>query len=300
MLNLIKENKKITGSIIFIIIVIPIIVNFIAYCPAPFPKLVVGKSEDWLRFFTTFLGTLVGALVSFLILYMTMKQNHQESEKNRVANQKQNEENRKLQTAIINYQIAKDGFETIKKHITQYQSALNIFDLYSMKFYYRKNKDEVLKILRDSFKEEENAYSNLLISLIDKGDKEEVEFLNYLQLFGEKISKFYLDLIWFLNIWDGHPNEQERIANDKVHREFFIKEVNLRKESLAQNDSECRYDGICKYIEKHDYNILSEGDQIIYELLINVGIGEFNTKAYSFCGYEKEKIEKEYLESIES
>jgi len=61
--------------VLFILVTIPIAINFILVIPAPVPnKLVVGTMSDWLGFWAVYLGVLA-TLVMVFITYKTIKQN---------------------------------------------------------------------------------------------------------------------------------------------------------------------------------------------------------------------------------
>lgn len=58
---------------LILIIVLPIGINKILLKPAPYE--VVGNSETWLAFWSTYLGTIIGSFITLIVLFMTLKQN---------------------------------------------------------------------------------------------------------------------------------------------------------------------------------------------------------------------------------
>lgn len=77
--------KKKIFSIILIILIIPIVINYVLMIPTPFK--IIGSNAEWLSFWGTYLGGIIGAFVSFYILYITLIHNKKEAEIERKSNQ---------------------------------------------------------------------------------------------------------------------------------------------------------------------------------------------------------------------
>ena len=77
--------------IVAIILLLPLVVNFILLIPSFTP--IVGDNISWLGFWGSYLGAIISASVAFIILAIQYKQNSEE-----------NERNRKLQINVIVHQ----------------------------------------------------------------------------------------------------------------------------------------------------------------------------------------------------
>lgn len=80
----------------------PIILNFALLCPAITP--IVGDNIEWLSFWGGYLGAIISSSMSFIILAIQYRQNHSENEKNR-----------KLQIAILEYQQETQWLNLLRK-----------------------------------------------------------------------------------------------------------------------------------------------------------------------------------------
>ena len=87
---------------VLIILVLPIVINFLLMIPAFSP--IVGEDTDWLAFWGGYLGAIISAAVAFIILYIQRKDNEQQVKDTQAENETQNKANRKLQLNILRYQ----------------------------------------------------------------------------------------------------------------------------------------------------------------------------------------------------
>lgn len=113
--------------VVIIVIVMPIVVNFILLIPAFLP--IVGKNTHWLAFLGGYIGSLISTFGAWLILCCQLKQNHDENKKNRTANKKANEQNRKLQLNILLYQQEQAWLNQFRKAAAEYVSLYSYNDL---------------------------------------------------------------------------------------------------------------------------------------------------------------------------
>lgn len=99
--------------LIFLLLVLsPIIVNYIVIC-TPFGCNVSGTQDGWLSFY----GSLVGSLITMFVLYRT-----------RMWNKDDNDETRKIQTEILQYQAKRMWFENLRKQLDDNYRILNFQD----------------------------------------------------------------------------------------------------------------------------------------------------------------------------
>lgn len=115
---------------ITLIILIPIIINFVLLIPAFVP--IVGDNTEWLSFW----GTYISATVAFIILYIQRKDNIDENEKNR-----------KLQLNILTHQQEMQWLNMFRQASVEYVSAYTYNDLVHAINVMRDNPKEAFNIL---------------------------------------------------------------------------------------------------------------------------------------------------------
>lgn len=198
-----------------IIAVVPIILNFILQIPG-FVKF-VGKDTDWLAFWSNYLGGLIGALTSLFILFKTLQQNHNESEKNRKANDLANEINRKLQINVLKYQQQIQWLNAFREVSAKYLRIYNpndiiiiantlssnpreahtmmkpLFDramIYHTEFSYICKTDSYTKKLREMILQKYNEYNDVLYDIQSitsfKSNRNSPSFSQYVSHIQEK------------------------------------------------------------------------------------------------------------------
>lgn len=97
---------------ILIILVVPVLLNYIVLIPAFAP--IVGDSSDWLSFHGDYIGAVIASLITLYVLYKQLQHNHEENEKTRRENQAVNEKNRQLQLNILKYEQEKQWLQEMR------------------------------------------------------------------------------------------------------------------------------------------------------------------------------------------
>ncbi|MCH5234677.1 MAG: hypothetical protein J1E16_05235 [Muribaculaceae bacterium] len=113
--------------IILLLILCPIIINFIVLIPSFLP--IVGNANLWISFFGSFAGSALMAGITLYVLQEQLTQNHTENERNRKDNQKQNDYNRILTLKIQKQEINLRWFDDLKSACTQLDLAFNNNDV---------------------------------------------------------------------------------------------------------------------------------------------------------------------------
>ena len=102
-------------AIIFII-GLPILLNFIVFTPTN--KFSVGRLQDWVSFWGSYLGAIISALAAFTILYVQRRDNKVENSKNR-----------QLQINVLSYQQEIKWLSELRKALINYISAYRENDI---------------------------------------------------------------------------------------------------------------------------------------------------------------------------
>lgn len=113
--------------IFLVIIVLPIIINFILLIPTFSP--IVGDNIVWLSFWGTYLSAIISTGAAFYILYIQRNDNKTENKTNRDSNKTQNEANRQLQLNIMKYQQQSNWLNKFRDIGLEYCNSLNHNDL---------------------------------------------------------------------------------------------------------------------------------------------------------------------------
>lgn len=111
-LNLIGVFLKAYWWVILIILIVPILLNFIIMIPA-FSS-IVGSDRDWLSFHGSYIGSVIASLITLYVLYKQLQHNHEENENTRHENQTLNEKNRQLQLKILRYEQEKRWLQEMR------------------------------------------------------------------------------------------------------------------------------------------------------------------------------------------
>lgn len=111
-LNLIGVFLKAYWWVILIILIVPILLNFIIMIPAFSP--IIGGDRDWLSFHGSYIGSVIASLITLYVLYKQLQHNHEENENTRQENQTLNEKNRQLQLNILRYEQEKQWLQELR------------------------------------------------------------------------------------------------------------------------------------------------------------------------------------------
>ena len=68
-------------GVLTLIVLIPIIVNFVITRDAFYCYRVAGEGKDWIAFYGSFLGSCISALVAYVIMFYTIKNNEKQTNK---------------------------------------------------------------------------------------------------------------------------------------------------------------------------------------------------------------------------
>lgn len=258
-MSLIKKYWFLPSLIIFA--AIPVIINKIMLQPSPCE---VYKG-DWLSFW----GPYLGAIVPFLILYFTIRSNENENKKNRAA-----------QSNYIKCQIDYSRLDNLNTRIAGYIGALNKMelDIISAESKYdpilSRNKVELI------FKQANQAYNLLDISLTFYEDEKSQKIKDYLNNFQQKYNEVLPDICYIIkSYFPDIPNED--LAKNIEH-------------NPSGNER------ILKVMKEKGLNIYENRDDIMYELINNLSFDDLEKELKNFIIYEKEIIDKQMKYNIET
>jgi len=241
-----------------VMIIIPIFVNGLLSISTS----IKVYENGWLGFW----GSYLGALFPFVILYLTLRDNRRENEKER-----------NVQTAIIEYQVSKDYQNTLKKDLADYINALNLMEMELIAIQAIEDTNITLNKLYMILTKSDNAFQRLNLTLSDYDDNTEMDFKDFLSNFNTAFKRLISDIAWLM---DNYNNE-DGIKEIESYRDFEMKGDKGTYEFLR----------IWKVIEDRGYQ-LTEVNKIIQELLDRIEYRAVSMKSQAFIKYEKEKMKK--------
>lgn len=252
--------------IFVLMIIIPIIINTILSISTPFKV----YENQWLGFW----GAYLGALFPFIILYITINDNRRE-----------NDRKRKIQTAIIEYQVSKDKLNALKKTLADYINSLHVLELSMIAVSYKNSKIIFLQKISDIIKEADVTFELLVLELADYDDNTEQNMKSFLSKFNSEFLRLLIDISWFIDHKD-YATEKETIST--------FRNSELQSNTIYNEDKR-----IWKIIEDKKYSMKDDGLAILNDLLDKFCFKEIYSRAMSFIKYENEKTKKE-LENAHS
>ena len=257
--------------IIIIFLAVPVGINYLILNPTPEGFRVADPSNGWLNFFAVYFGSVITALVSFVVLHRTIKNNH-----------KENENNRKLQTAILKYQVNKDKINNTKELFARYIYSLDYFGIKSLAKTFDNNKRVYFGSIRQLMENTSIAFQMLDFELADFKDPKEKHYKDSINTFRFRYNDLLMDLLWMLQPYNLKGTDDE-------NREAYIERLN---ECQAQTtDTENDINRIWNIIPKYDYKVKENCHKIINDCINGFDFKSIETIANDFFEYEKNKNE---------
>ena len=257
--------------IIIILLAVPVGINYLILNPTPKGFRVADPSNGWLNFFAVYFGSVITALVSFVVLHRTIKNNH-----------KENENNRKLQTAILKYQVNKEKINNTKELFARYIYSLDYFGIKSLAKTFDNNKRAYFGSIRQLMENTSIAFQMLDFELADFKDPKEKQYKDSINTFRFRYNDLLMDLLWMLQPYNLKGTDDE-------NREAYIERLN---ECQAQTtDTENDINRIWNIIPKYDYKVKENCHKIINDCINGFDFKSIETIANDFFEYEKNKNE---------
>lgn len=270
-----KTNWKITWIdiiIIFLLAISPVIINtFIIMEPC---VTVGGTPDGWLAFY----GGLIGSLIVLYVLYKTLQRNHYE-----------NENNRKLQLSILEYQQKLAWLNDLKSKLVGIHSNYNLMLLLNMGDGIKSKKyDEVYQ------RGEQQALlfdaNELALGLMfpPKLSNEEVMFFRYFNNIHYKYMFIISDLMSYCDLLKDCP--------DKNIGDYAEKKIkNLHESDQSSSIPKINKNSIYEIISKTGYDKMKDNVDIIVNerlrYISEIDLSELTSQIQTLIDYEHTKID---------
>lgn len=272
--SLIREFLKKYWWVILIVLIAPLLINFLILQPAFFSF--VGEDTDWLGFWGAYIGTVLSSMIAFYVLHKQLEQNHNE-----------NEYNRKLQISIFEYQQNSIWLLNLKNKFVEFFKAFSqndiimLGDLYAMSSNKRQIIEEIKRIMNlmtiNSF--------HKAVMLPEKLDEKEKGFLRYLSECECEFFALMTDLNVIANLLS---------INEKVIIETKINEYGKKP---PRNPLCSKSRRIWEIINSDpEISLYDMANIRIDEAVKNFTADDLGQHIIRFLDYEQNKIDKELKE----
>lgn len=256
-----------------LMIVIPIIINFIVITPALFPSYTADGSNGWLAFFATY----ISSIIPFVILFFTIRDNHQE-----------NVRNRNLQVRTIEYQIAKENLVTARQSIINYIQSLHLYELGFIPHYPKEYVNDTIFKLKKIGEDAVSSYEQLEFSLVDYNNEADLGYKAFLEKFNLEFSALIKDLAWVLDSYlpkNANVNTSERM---KSYREADMKETFYYDEKKR----------VWFLFEQGEYDVENSLSKLMDDLLNAFDFNSIRKETEKFITNEQKRIKDSLLNYI--
>lgn len=257
-----------------LILIAPLLVNFILITESPCPNYIANNNNGWLGFW----GAYIGALFPFIILLITIWDNH-----------KENKKDRSIQVATIEYQVSKEHLNTIKQSIADYIQSLNSLKLGLIALRPNIKTEESLNTIWDICQETTSSFELLEFELVDYNDEKEEEYKTFLSIFRTEYEGMINDFGWVLDLYLNKKDDADINKDLEIYRKQTTETVIVYDENKR----------VWNVVEKDDCNITEKGSQILNELLDRLDFKSIYSKSIDFIKYEKEKMDNKLKKAIE-
>lgn len=292
----IANLKRYKWLILVIMILLPLIIDRI-----------IGdmmSMGDLASAYVEYIGVIISSLLAFVILYKQLDENHKENEVTREQNRKENENNRKLQTDILNYQQEKVWLDDLRKASVDLLKAMNLVSFFNLRMdlinYYNKDprslkgKNDLLTEVMDNGNKITTATYNFNILVSMSSDDEPIRkgILKKLDEIIREYNALCIDLDWLvMNISQDGYCESVAFWHDIQNVALCFKKVEHQRLTKSKR--------IYDYLEKYDYDFKNRYIDIILDrfndFMENVQYEELNTNLFAaLLKNELKKIKNRY------
>lgn len=267
--SFIKEFLKAYWGAILIVIIAPVLINYLILKPAFFNF--VGKDTDWLGFWGTYIGAVLSSVIAFYVLYKQLEQNHNE-----------NENNRQLQISVLEYQQKMYWLNMLKLKIIEYFDAFNWNEWGFIRedIILQKDREDIRKRLRLLVDKVNILDLEVRLLVSQCSDDKEKCFIEDLEFYSGEFWALFNDVDWY--VFQKFPY----ITNNDG-----VKEITALK---VTDNYKCRSIRMRQIIELYQYDIVGHNKEII-SYRINQALNVFSyekmrTTILNFIDYEQNKI----------
>lgn len=266
--------------IILLIISAPILINYLILKPAIFKF--IGKDTDWLNFWGAYIGTILSSFIAFYVLHKQL-----------IQNQNENENNRKLQINILNYQQKSQWLTELKVKLAEYYKSFSFNDINAIADRILTKETNVIIQIKETRASLKQIIDSFNIADFSKGimfsnelTKEESKFIAKLKSYSGEFCALLEDIDWYMFEVYGHT------GGDDMLKDMYVEETKSYQQEEHTHISQSRR--IWDIIIEYDYKITSKNKEIIStrmkEAMLNIKADDIQKTIVALIDFEQETI----------
>lgn len=274
----IKSSNYIKVILIVIgYVTLPFILNYILGLDNPTNYPIIGNPSDWLGFWAVYLGT----AIPLIVVWLTIRDNN-----------KQNTQNRELQTNVLEYQIKIQWINQLTTILLKCKSILSRDIVNELYLPFTKCQEQILpSIYKDVTDQIDSITFEFKVLFPEETDEIEIKFYGVLK---EQILRFkaLLDDTMFILRFNSSFSAPNNIPNTRYFEELL--------NSYRQNSSQSKDDSgrIWEIAKLHDFKLLSNRPQILSDLKNGYRLHAFEIQCIAFLKHEHKKAKKLLSENV--
>lgn len=266
--------------VILLIISAPILINYLILKPAIFKF--IGKDTDWLNFWGAYIGTILSSFIAFYVLHKQL-----------IQNQNENENNRKLQINILNYQQKSQWLTELKVKLAEYYKSFSFNDINAIADRILTKETNVIIQIKETRASLKQIIDSFNIADFSKGimfsnelTKEESKFIAKLKSYSGEFYALLEDIDWYMFEVYGHT------GGDDMLKDMYVEETKSYQQEEHTHISQSRR--IWDIIIEYDYKITSKNKEIIStrmkEAMLNIKADDIQKTIVALIDFEQETI----------
>lgn len=229
--------------LLLLIFVTPMVMNIIMIQPILFP--IAGNDSSWLGFWGSYTGSILSSSIAIYILYKQQNQNH-----------KENEDNRKLQLSVIEYNHELEKLRDLRSALIDFQVSFDYIEITKI----------AERFIDGHYGEEEYIRLKNLMRDIDEKSFKATTILDLIsssvaiRSFNLSYNKIYNSYCLIIDDFFAFFDLLKDLPKNKAERNYYVKQ-NLKSWQLVNNQHKQTTEKIQNFVNQRSfYDIIVELD----------------------------------------
>lgn len=229
--------------LLLMLFVTPMVMNIIMIQPILFP--IAGNDSSWLGFWGSYIGSILSSSIAIYILYKQQNQNH-----------KENEDNRKLQLSVIEYNHELEKLRDLRSALIDFQVSFDYIEITKIAerfidgHYGEEEYIRLKNLMRDI--DEKSFKATTILDLISSS----VAIRSFNLLYNKIYNSYCLIIDDFFTFFDLLKD----LPKNKAERNYYVKQ-NLKSWQLVNNQHKQTTEKIQNFVNQRSfYDIIVELD----------------------------------------
>lgn len=229
-----------------------------------------------------YIGTILSSFIAFYVLHKQL-----------IQNQNENENNRKLQINILNYQQKSQWLTELKVKLAEYYKSFSFNDINAIADRILTKETNVIIQIKETRASLKQIIDSFNIADFSKGimfsnelTKEESKFIAKLKSYSGEFCALLEDIDWYMFEVYGHT------GGDDMLKDMYVEETKSYQQEEHTHISQSRR--IWDIIIEYDYKITSKNKEIIStrmkEAMLNIKADDIQKTIVALIDFEQETI----------